>query len=670
MSDETPAERIRNIVLVGHGGAGKTRLAEGLAAVGDDGKDRARILDATPEERERGHSLGLGIVTVAWRGHRLNILDTPGSPDAFGDAFPALPAVDAALFVVDATTGIQSQHDQLWEACERVGLPRLVLLNKLDKPNAAYQVHIDALRERYGKPLAPVHMPIGVGTDFTGVIDLLHGTAVQRIDGRRTPVPVPEERSEQAARNRELLVEAIVEQDDDLLVRYLDGDEPGTKELARCFARGIATGGFFPVLCASAENGIGVRLLADFLVEECPSPTDRGARVDGDGPAAAYVVKTLSDPYVGRITILRVLQSALSGDDTLTVARTGEKVRVRQLFTLQGREQTPVAGAVAGDIVAVAKLEDVATGDVLAAGAPVSVTTVATPEPYHRVAVEPASAGDEDKLSTALARAADEDPSLRIERDDETGQLLVRAYGPLHVAVALTRMERKFGVRVREVPVRIAYRETLRGPGAGLGKHVKQSGGHGQYGIARVEVEPLARGGGFEFEDRIVGGVIPRQFISSVEKGVLDTTARGVLAGYPVVDVRVRLVDGKHHSVDSSDMAFQVAGALAFREAAQDAGLCLLEPIMDVEVTIPNELTGDVMGDLSARRGRIQGTEAVSATRTAVRALVPQAELGAFVPELRSLTSGTGTVALRYDHHDELPEHLAQRVVGEATGED
>ncbi|HVM12881.1 MAG TPA: elongation factor G [Egibacteraceae bacterium] len=667
MGDGVPTERIRNVVLLGHGGVGKTSLAEGLLAASGEGAKRGGVLDVEPEERERGHSLGLGVGTVRWRDHKLNILDTPGSPDAVGDAYPALTAADAAIFVIDAAAGVQPQHDELWDACARLGLPRVVVLNKLDKYNAAYQANIDALQERYGKPLAPVHMPMGVGTEFTGVIDLLHATAVQRVEGLRTQVPVPAERNEQAGRNRELLVEAIVEQDDDLLVRYLDGDVPETGELARCFAQGVASGGFFPVLCASAAEDIGVRLLADFIVEECPSPADRAARIGADSPTAAYVAKTLSDPYVGRITVLRVLAGRLSGDDVLAVQRTGDRIRVRQLFSLTGREQTPVGAVPAGDIVAVAKLENVATGDVLSAGPPVSVETIAAPEPFHRVAVEPATAGDEEKLSTALARTAEEDPSLRVEREDETGQLIVRAYGPLHVAVALARMERKFGVRVREAPLRIPYRETLKGPGSGVGKHVKQSGGHGQYGIAQVEVEPLPRDSGFAFEDRIVGGVIPRQFISSVEKGVVEAMAQGVLAGFPVVDARVRLVDGKHHSVDSSDMAFQVAGALAFRAAAQDAGLSLLEPIMELEVTIPDELTGDVMGDLSARRGRIQGTEAAGPGHTTVRALVPQSELTSFVPELRSLTSGTGQVMMRYDHHDECPEHLAKAVVAQAT---
>ena len=661
MADEAPTDRIRNVVLVGHGGTGKTALAEALLAVAGESGPRGGVLDVEPEERERGHSLGLGVATLRWQGHKLNLLDTPGSPDAVGDAYPALTAADVALFVVDAAAGVQPQHDELWDACAEIGLPRVVVLNKLDKPTASYQANVDALRERYGKPLAPVHMPIGVGEEFTGVIDLLHATAVARVDGKRTQIDIPAERADQAARNRELLVEAIVEQDDELLLRYLDGDVPEAKELASCFARDIASGGFFPVLCASATAQLGVRLLADFIVEEGPSPHGRG-----ESSPAAYVAKTLSDPYVGRITVLRVLAGRLSGDDTLTVERTGDTVRVRSLFSLCGREQTPVAAAPAGDVVAVAKLEDVATGDVLFSGEPVTVRRVLPPEPFHTVAVEPASAGDEEKLSLALARAADEDPSLRVERVEETGQLIVRGYGPQHIDVALARMARKFGVHVREVPPRIAYRETVRGSGSGVGKHVKQSGGHGQYGIAHVEVEPLPRDGGFEFEDRIVGGVIPRQFIGSVEKGVRDALGSGVLAGYPIVDVRVRLVDGKHHSVDSSDMAFQMAGSLAVRAAAEDAGLCLLEPIMEVAVTVPDELTGDIMGDLSARRGRIQGTEPAGPGRTVVRALVPQAELTTAVPELRSLTSGTGRLTMRYDHHDECPEHLAQRVVAQA----
>jgi elongation factor G len=643
-------------------------LAERLLVLGDEADGRGGTFDFEPEERERGHSLGLAVASLSWRGHKINILDAPGTPDAVGDAYPALRAADVAVFVVDAAEGVQAQHDQLWAACAAAGLPRVVFLNKLDKEDAAYQRNVDDLRARYGKPLAPVHMPIGVEREFTGVIDLLHSNAVVGRDGERLESGILEERREQAERNREFLVEAIVENDDALLERYLEGELPDPKELAQCFASGIASGGFFPLLCGSALRNIGVRLLADFLVEECPSPADRQAEASTEAPLALYVAKTLSDPYVGRINILRVLRGYLSPDATVTNARTGASMRLHQLFRLNGKEQTAFTGAAAGDICAVAKLDDVLTADVLhAKDAPFRLEPVPLPEPFHRVALEPVSAGDEDKLSTALARLAEEDPSIRLERDPETAQLVLRCFGPSHVDVTLARLQRKFGVVVRQVPLRINYRETLRGPGTGLGRHVKQSGGHGQYGIATIEVEPLERGEGFAFEDRIVGGVIPNQFIPSVEKGVREAMQRGVLSGHPVVDVRVRLVDGKHHSVDSSDMAFQTAGSLAFRAAAEQAGVALLEPIMEVAATVPDELTGDVMGDLSARRGRISGTEPAGPGRTTVRALVPEAELLTYTADLRSLSRGTGTMIMRYDHHDPVPEHIAKRVAAEAA---
>jgi elongation factor G len=661
--------RIRNVVLLGHGGTGKTALAEALLAVAGAADERGGILDHEPEERERGHSLSLGLASFAWQDHVVNLIDCPGGPDAIGDAFPALRAADVAVFVVDATAGIQPQHDQLWAACDAIGLPRIVVMNKLGGENAAFQDHIDAMRQRYGTPLAPVHMPLGIRQDFTGVIDLLHEVAVTKVGGERIVDEIPGEHRDQATRNREALVEAIVEVDDGLLERYLEGEVPDTKELGAVFARGIATCGFFPVLCVAVDTRIGVRLLADFLVEECPSPVERDPEAV-DRPCAIYVAKTLSDPYVGRINVFRVLQGELRTDDRLIVHRTGTDVRLHQLFKLRGKEQQAVNLVRTGDIAAVSKLDDVVTGDVLhTKHSPVVVEPVPPPEPFHRVAIQPESAGDEDKLSTALQRLSDEDPSLRVERDNDAKQVVLCTYGPGHVDVTVARMKRKFGVSVRQVPRRINYRETLRDRGTGLGRHVKQSGGHGQYGIAHVEVEPLPRGGGFEFVDNIVGGVIPNQFIPSVEKGVQEAMAQGVLAGYPVVDVKARLFDGKHHSVDSSQVAFEIAGSLGFRAAAEQAGVVLLEPIMTIEVTVPDDLTGDVMGDLSARRGRIQGTDQAVPGRTTVVAQVPEAEVTNYTAELRSLSSGTGTMVLRYSHHEEVPDNIARRVIQAAEEE-
>ncbi|MGH8929390.1 MAG: elongation factor G [Egibacteraceae bacterium] len=661
--------RVRNVVLLGHGGTGKTTLAEALLTAAGAGDGRGGILDFEPEERDREHSLSLATASLQWQGHKLNLLDAPGAPESVGEAYPALQAADLAVFVVDASVGIQPQHEQLWEACARLELPRLVFLNKLDRENAAFQANIDALQRRYDTAAAPVLMPIGAEGDLAGVIDLLHFKAIRHVRGKREVGEIPQELSKQAEQHRETLIEAIVELDDELLERYLEGDTPEIDDLVKCFKRGITSCDFFPVLCGSATLGIGVESLADFIVEQGPSPVDRaaarGLRVDG--PTALYVTKTLSDPYVGRINVLRVLSGTLAQDDTLVVSRTGNTVRLHQLFFLRGKDQTPASSAEAGDIVAVAKLDDVVTTDVLRTkDAKVDLEPVPLPEPFHRVAVVAASASDEDKLSTSLQRLAEEDPAFRVERDADTGQLVLRLYGPGHADVAMARLKRKFGVTVKQVPLRLNYRETLRGPGKAIGRHVKQSGGHGQYGIAHIEVEPLPRGGGFEFEDKIVGGVIPNQFIPSVEKGVREAMTQGVLAGYPVVDVRVKLVDGKHHSVDSSQVAFEVAGSLAFRSVAEQAGVTLLEPVMEVAINVPEDMTGDVMGDLNSRRGRIQGMEPAGHGRSIVRALVPEAELTMYTAELRSLTSGAGTVSMRYDHHEECPEHVAKKVIAAA----
>ena len=660
--DMGPAPRVRNIVLLGHGGTGKTTLAEGLLRLRGIGDGRGGIFDHEPEEVARGHSLSLGIASFQWREHTINILDAPGTPDALGDAYPAISAADLAIFVIDASEGIQAQHDLLWRACDAVDLPRLVFLNKLDKERASYQTIVDGLRQRYGKPLAPVHMPVGVERDFTAVVDLLHSLAVSKVDGKRVKGPIPEERREQADRNRQMLVEAIVENDDDLLVRYLEGETPAVEELAPCFAAGVAQCGFFPLLCGSARMDIGVKLLADFIVEEGPAP-----RVESEG-TALYVTKTVSDPYVGRVNYLRSLSGTLRQDDRLTVARTGVEVRMHYLLQVEGKQQTPVAEVTPGSICAVGKLEDVVTGDVLTDGdTKPEVAGVPAPEGYFRVAVKAASSGDEDKLSTALSRLAEEDPSLRVERDPSTHQIVLRAYGPTHVDVSIARLERKFGVRVERVPLRLAYRETLRGSASGLGRHVKQSGGHGQYGICEIEVAPQERGAGFSFSDEITGGVIPHTFIPSVEKGIREAMARGVLAGYPMVDVAVRLYDGKYHSVDSSQVAFETAGALAFRAAAERAGIALLEPVQELDVTVPDDVTGAVMGDLSARRGRIMGTEqAPSPGYTVVKATAPEAELLSYAAELRSLTSGAGSVVMRYSHHEEVPEQVAKQVIADA----
>ncbi len=663
-----PTEKIRNVLLVGHAGTGKSTLAESMLHVAGN-RDRhahgSPTLDFEPEEQDRGRSLGLGVAAVTFDGYKINVLDAPGSAEAIGDAYPAIAAADVAVFVVDATVGLQPQHEELWRACAKRDLPRLVFLNKLDLEHAEYQTNIDALREAYGKPLAPVHMPIGLAAELTGVIDLLHFNAVEFDGDKRIEEEVPEVRREQAERNREFLVEAVVENDDALLERYLEGETPSAAELAEVFAHGVASCGFFPVLVGSAEEGIGVELLLQFLIEECPSPADAPPLVAGglEGDTAVYVAKTFSDQYVGRINVLRILRGTLQADDNLANARTSTTQRLHNLFTLLGKEQVPVQGGAAGDIVAVAKLDDVATGDVLYASEPVEIDDFSPPEGYHRVVLRPVSASDDDKLSTALQRIMQEDPSITSARDADSGALVLGFYGPQHVDVTTSRLERKYGVHVVAESAPVAFRETIRGAASGIGKHVKQTGGHGQYGVAQIEVAPTARGEGFAFVDKIVGGAIPNQWIPSVEKGIREAMKAGQLGGFPVVDVEVRLVDGKFHSVDSSDAAFQMAGILAFRDALAATDVVLLEPVMEVDVAVPDDLTGAIMSDLSGRRGRIMGTDAVGGGLSMIHAHVPEVELSTFAAEFRALTSGRGSVALRYHHHEEVPDQIAKRLL-------
>ena len=666
MPEAVATERIRNILVLGHIGTGKSTLVEAMLATSGHvahGEGNP-IVDHEPEERERGHSLSLATVTFTFDGHKLNLLDAPGGAEVLGDAYPALLAADPALFVVDATVGVQPQHEQLWRACEDRGIPRVVFLNKLDLERARYQDNIDDLRERYGRPLAPVHMPLGIHEEFDGVIDLLHMNAVEVHEGQRTVEPIPEQRREQAERNREALVEAMVENDDELLERYLEGESPSTEKVAELFAHGVAECGFFPVLCGSAALGIGVELLLHFLVEECPSPAEAPHPLPHDGPTVAYVAKTFSDQYVGRINLLRVLSGGLRPDDELVDVRTGRRVRPRSLFALRGAEQLPVDGAAAGDLVAAAKLEDVCTGDLLTAdGGPVDVEVPCAPEGLHRVVLRPRSASDDDKLSVALSRLLQEDASIAMELDPRAGTRVLCFQGPVHAEITVDRLARKYGVEVEVEPAPVAYRETIRRASTGIGKHVKQSGGHGQYGIAHIEISPLPRGEEFAFTDAIVGGVIPNQYIASVERGVKEAMREGPLGGYPVVDVAVRLFDGKHHSVDSSDAAFQMAGILAFRDAVREADPVLLEPVAKVEVVAPEELTGAIMSDLSSRRGRILGSDGAGPGRTRVDAHVPEAELMNIATELRALTSGRAHVEVRYDHHAEVPEEVARRVL-------
>jgi elongation factor G len=680
------ASQIRNVLLVGHGGAGKTTLAEALLFLGGavtrmgTVEDGNTVSDFEPEESKRQISVSLAMTPIEWRGTKLNVLDAPGYADFIGDVRAALRAVDACLFVVSAVDGVEVQHEVVWELAVEHGLPRAFFINKMDRERASFERTLDQLVQSFGTQAAPLQYPIGEEHDFEGLADLLSRKAYRYPSGPKgEESDWPDDIAGKADPYREKLTEAVAEADDALLEKYLDQGELAEDEIVRGVKAGVAEAKFAPVLCGAASKGIGVDRVADLLVDAFPSPADRPpVKVmtgegqeeerpgDPNGPLTAFVFKTISDPYVGRINLFRVFSGRLRPDSAVRNATQGVDERVGQLFTMRGKEHETVSEVPAGDIGAVAKLSKTHTGDTLGdKGSTATLAALELPEPLHAVAVEPKTQGDEDKLSTAFARLQEEDPTFRVERSQETNETVLFGMGETHLDVMTERMHRKYGVEVLTHPARVPYKETLRGKVQAMGRHVKQSGGHGQYGIAHIEVEPLERGGGFEFVNKITGGVIPSQFIPSVEKGVVKAMETGV-TGHQMVDVRVTLFDGKFHTVDSSDMAFQIAGSLALKDAAEKAGVVLLEPIVDVEVTVPDSLTGDVIGDLNSKRGRVLGMDPTGTGKTNIRAQVPQSEMTRYSIDLRSITGGRGIFTMSFSHYEEVPSHLADKIIAES----
>lgn len=676
-----PSEKIRNVALVGHGGAGKTTLAEALlhrsGTIDRLGRveDGTTVTDHDPEEQRRGLSMSLAVAPFEWRGHKVNLVDTPGYADFLGEVLTALRVVDLAVFVVSAVDGVEVQTEVIWREAARLGVPRMVFVNKLDRERADFEAVLEQLRERLGAGVAPLELPIGREADFRGIADLLTDTAHIYEGGVPHTEPIPDEMEALERQVHDNLVEGIVVAEDDLLERYLEGEVPTVEELERALRVGIEDATVFPVVCGSATAEVGIDRLADLLVEIGPPPGDRPTRVragdtevevpaDPGGDPLVFVFKTIVDPYVGQVSLLKVLSGTLRADDHLVNTRSGVEERLHGLFVVRGKDHEPVDALAAGDIGGVAKLVDTGTGDALAPrDKPVTVPPIELPPPVLATAIVARTQADEDKLGAALHRLRDDDPSIVVERDDETGQTILRGTGEMHLATAIEKLERRLGVAVDTEPVRVRYRETITAKTSAEGKHKKQSGGHGQFAVVSIEVEPLERGGGFEFVDRIVGGAISRSYIPAVAKGIEETMARGGVNGYPVVDVRVTLVDGKEHSVDSSEMAFRTAGRIAFRQAMAEAGPVVLEPISRVEVTVPTDLLGDVMGDLNARRGRVLGTEAGELEgEQVVSALVPERELLRYAIDLRSMTAGRGRFEARHEHYDVLPAHLVDEI--------
>jgi elongation factor G len=678
------AKDIRNVLLVGHGGSGKTTLLEAMlftaGAITRMGtvEDGNTVSDHDPDEQRRQISVSLAMAPVEWEGTKINVLDAPGTADFVGDLRSAVRAADAVIVVVSAVDGVEVQTEYAWELAVEAGLPRAIFVNKLDRERADFEGTLAQLVSSFGNQVAPFELPIGAEHEFRGIADLLHEKADLYPSGPKAQESAwPQELHAMADPAREKLIEAVAESDDALIEEYLETGSLPEEHIVAGAKAGFAKARLAPVICGSASKAIGIDRLLDFIVEEFPSPVDRGAipvvgkggaeserACDPTAPTCALIFKTVSDPFVGHITMFRVFSGHVRPDSSVFNASQGTEERIGQLFTQVGKEHASVAEVPAGDIGAVAKLQHAHTGDTWSTkDDPVTLPAMELPEPLLAYAIAPKTKGDEDKLATGLSRLREEDPSFRVARNEETHQTVIYGMGEAHLDVQMSRLKAKFGVEVEHQPAKIAYRETIKGRAEAVGRHVKQTGGHGQYAVCNVTIEPLPRGEGFVYEDKIFGGAIPQQFIPSIEKGIVKTMAEGVISGNPMVDVKVTLTDGKFHAVDSSDMAFQIAGSLALKEGVEKAGVALLEPIVQLSVVVPESFTGDIMGDLNAKRGKIQGMEQIGGGKQRINALVPQGEVARYVIDLRSMTGGRGAFTMTFSHYEEMPSHLASKVI-------
>ncbi|MHB8245406.1 MAG: elongation factor G [Acidimicrobiales bacterium] len=677
-----PSGKIRNVALVGHGGSGKTSLVEALlhcaGVIARPGRveDGSTVSDFEPEEQKHGISISLALAPLDYGDIRINVIDTPGYADFVSEVEAALSVADLAILVVSAVEGVEVQTEVAWRLAQRRNLPRLIFVNKLDRERADFERTLEQLRNLFGAGVAPLELPIGKEASFCGVADLLTDTSITYDSGAPIVGAIPDDMEELEHRVHEALVEGIVVGDDVLMERYLEGDQPSTEELEATLAHGVASGSVFPVVCGSATKAVGIDRLATFIAEIGPSPLDRPdtlvrageetipVSVDPAGPPLARVFKTLTDPYVGRISLLHVLSGTIKTDSVLVNSRTHADEKLHSLQLLRGKEAKPVTEVQAGDIVAVPKLADVHTGDTLAPkNMPVAVEAPSGARAVLSVAVKPRAKGDEDKLMTALHRLQEEDGALEVRREDETHQTILSGMGDTHLQIACERLHRKYGVDVEVEAVKVAYRETITKPAEAEGKYKKQTGGHGQFGVCNLRVEPLERGRGFEFVDEIVGGAIPRNFIPAIEKGLQEAMSSGGHFGFPVVDLKVTCYDGKYHSVDSSEMSFKMAASIGLREALRLAEPVLLEPVSRLEVTIPSAYQGDVLGDLNSRRGRVLGTDAGEGDEQVLVALVPTSELARYATDLRSLTGGRGRFSLEHERYDVVPPQLSDRLM-------
>ena len=680
------AKRIRNVALVGHRGSGKTSLNEallyqaGMTTRLGSVVDGTTVSDSAPDEKARQMSIAASLSSFEWDERKVNLIDTPGEESFVADALSALRVCDAAVFVVNAVMGVEVNTERLWRRAAELGLARLVFVNVLDRERADFFRTLDSLKAAFGPHAVATEIPIGAEHEMRGLVDLIDMRAyAYEGDGRENcrEIDIPEELVARAEEYREKLMDEVAEISDELMERYLEGEEISHAETVAALKSGVVEGRIFPVTCGVATRNLGVNRLLEAFVEDLPSPAKRGAVAAGDeaieptedGELAALVFKTLADPYAGRINLFRVYRGVLASDSHVVNCRSGQRERVGHLLVPQGKQAEQAQELGPGDIGAVAKLKDTRAGDLLAASAEggIELTLPELPSAVMAFAIEARTRGDEDKVFTALRRLQEEDPTIELRRDEQTGESIVAGLSQVHVEVMVERMRERFGAEVELRPPSVPYRETIRRGARAHARYKKQSGGRGQFGDCHIEIEPLEQGAGFEFVNRIKGGVIPTGFIPAVEKGVREAMDQGTVAGYPVKDVRVTLYDGSYHSVDSSEMAFKVAGSMAFKQAMESADPAILEPIMAVAVSVPEDCVGDVIGDLNARRGRPLGMEP-KGTMTEIRAEVPMAEMLSYAPDLRSLTGGRGDYAIDFSAYEEVPAHTAEKVVAAAAG--
>ena len=684
------AASIRNVAIVGHTGSGKTQLASAVlfdaGMMNRFGKvdDGTTVTDYDEEEISRKHTLSDSLAFAEWNKQKINLIDTPGMGNFLSDARAALLVADGALVVVDAVSGVMVQTEKVWAAADELSLPRLIVVNRLDRERASLQRTLASLRESCSRTVIPIQLPIGEEKAFKGLVDLVSRKAfLYQTDetGKFAETAIPSEMKAAVEAEREALIEMVAEADEQLMEKFFEAGTLTDEELVSGLRNATGAGKVFPLVCTSSTLNIGIQPLLDAILAYLPSPVDRPfkgldkegketlKKADDKGAASAFVWKTIADPFAGRITMFRVVSGTLKSDSTVQNRTKDTPERLGNLQLLQGKTQSTVPEIKAGDIGAVAKLKDTLTNDTIGDKADaVKFPPLKFPEPVLSYAIEPKSRGDEDKISTAMHRLEEEDPSIAYSRDPQTKELLLSGQGQLHIEVTVAKLKRRFGVDVNLKPPRIPYRETIKAATEAHGRHKKQTGGHGQFGDCKIKVEPLARGSDFEFVDDIFGGAIPRQFIPAVEKGIQDARTRGYLAGYPMVDFRVTVFDGSYHDVDSNELSFKLAGSLAFKDAMTRARPTILEPVMNVEVYAPSDYAGDLMGDLNGRRGRIGGMDTRGAT-TIIKAQVPMSEMLTYEQHLTSATGGRGSYHMEYSHYDEVPSHLQSKIIAAAKAE-